>query len=132
MNDILVQIRVAPLDCYSCGAETKMIASICLSTGDDKVDCSITDFSSYPELAAEVASSLIGRAEIGAVKTRFSRMMNWLYMSNGCAHCDALFGEHYEIHSRYDEVVAAEFRTSSSGWRDIFSALLTSDDGHLL
>ncbi len=109
-----------------------MIASICLSTGDDKVDCSITDFSSYPELAAEVASSLIGRAEIGAVKTRFSRMMNRLYMSNGCAHCDALFGEHYEIHSRYDEVVAAEFRTSSSGWRDIFSALLTSDDGHLL
>lgn len=133
MDDINIQVRVAPLDCYACGAETKMIASIGLSSGDTNIDCSITDFGDYPELAEQVAENLQGKADIGAVKPRFSRMMGRSYMSNGCAHCDALFGEHYEIHSRYDEYVAAEFTgANNSEWQKIFDALLAAEDGHLL
>ena len=130
MDHITIHIRVTTLACYACGAETKMIVSIGLSSGDTNLGCSVTD---YPELAELMAKSLRSKAEIGAIKPRFSRTMGLSYMSNGCAHCDALFGQHYEVHSRYGEYVAAEFTgTDSCEWRQIFNALLTSDDGHFL
>lgn len=62
MERINVQVRVAPLDCYSCGAETQMIASIGLSAGNEDIDCSITDFSDYPELARRGCASRQGQS----------------------------------------------------------------------
>ena len=68
MNPVNFEVRVAPLHCYACGAETKMIASIDLSAGDTAVECSITDFTDYPELAAQVAQCVAGKAAIGEDK----------------------------------------------------------------
>ena len=109
-----------------------MIASIGLSTGDTDIDCSVTDFSDYSHLIDEIMHHLPLEIQLGTLKPRFSRALNRFYMSNGCAHCDALFGAHYEIHSRYDEYVASEFTGEADGeWNRIFDALLASKDGHL-
>jgi competence protein CoiA len=55
------------------------------------------------------------------------------YTSNGCYHCDALYGQHYEIHARYVEEDAASFEGAARDkWQAVVEALEASEDGHLI
>lgn len=109
MNAVRVTVRVTSVDCWSCGAEFKIVPSIELIRADSKLECCVSDFTDYPELIAEVEANLPQDVEVGQLKLRNSQIRARSYISNGCYHCDALYGQHYEIHARYVEEDAASF-----------------------
>jgi len=132
MPDFMVRVRVAPTDCWSCGAETKIVSSVELDDGSDRAECSVADFTEFPHLVSAVEASLPSGTGVGALKRRFSRTIGSSYVSNGCFHCDALQGQHYEIHARYEEATMSEFHVASSeGWDKMLKELVESEDGHL-
>jgi competence protein CoiA len=132
MEKVLVKVRVAPTDCWACGAETNIVSSVELSLGDAREECSIVDFTDYEHLVPMIVSHLPSDAGAGTLKSRRSNTLDKSYISNGCRHCDAIYGQHYEIHTRYDEATVAEFLAQASdGWAEMLQAIAASEDGHL-
>jgi hypothetical protein len=132
MSNLTVIIRTAPTTCWSCGAETTIISSLLLTRAEDEAECAVADFTEYPALIDEVNRAISDPNDVGEVKPRLSKTLARAYMSNGCYHCDALFGQHFEIQTRYDERDAARLIVPVSGqWAEIFRRLLAADDGHL-
>jgi len=133
MSAVRVTVRVAPVDCWSCGAEFKIVPSIELVRNGSKLDCCVSDFTDYPELISEVQANLPRDADVGQLKSRCSQMWARSYTSNGCYHCDALYGQHYEIHARHVEKDAASFEGAARDkWQAMVEALEASEDGHLI
>ena len=133
MSVVRVTVRIAPVDCWSCGAEFKIVPSIELVRNGSKLECCVSDFTDYPDLIQEVQENLPRDAEVGQLKSRYSQMRAHSYASNGCYHCDALYGQHYEIHARYVEEDAASFEGAArEKWQAMVEALETSEDGHLI
>ncbi|MGB9113297.1 MAG: hypothetical protein WCF24_11295 [Acidimicrobiales bacterium] len=56
-------------------------------------------------LVPETARSFF---RVGEVKPRYSTTLGKEYLSNGCASCDALFGDHFLIVESLPEVLATE------------------------
>jgi hypothetical protein len=132
MNVIDINLYVAPTDCWSCGAEFEIVSLIKLTRGQDSAECEVSDFTDYPDLAAELSSRLSALPAIGELKLRHSATIGNGYVSNGCAHCDAIFGRHFEIGTRYNDRLAVSFEADAAyGWGDMLDRLLASDDGHL-
>jgi competence protein CoiA len=132
MSEVTVSVRVALVDCWSCGAEYRIVPSIAVASGHAFVECSVADFSAFPRLITAVQDSLPIGLEVGAIKRRYSCTLERSYVSNGCFHCDALHGRSYEIHARYDEELAAEFiGEPAAPWLAMVAALEASEDGHL-
>lgn len=133
MNGVRVAVRVASVDCWSCGAEFHIVPSVELATGTASVECCVSDFTAYPHLISAVQASLPNDLQVGVLKARVSQTWGRSYISNGCFHCDALYGQHYEIHARYNEVIAAVFQgMPSEDWKAMAQALEDSEDGHLI
>ena len=133
MSEVTVFVRVALVDCWSCGAEFRIVPSIALASQDTFVECSIADFTGFPRLITAVQDSLPMGLEVGAIKQRYSRTFEQSYLSNGCYHCDALFGQTFEIHARYDEELAAQFvGEPPAPWLAMITALKASDDPCML
>ena len=103
MDELRITLRSAPTDCWSCGAETIIISSIHLRAANDEAECSVSDFTGHPALIQDLSPAIAGLGNMGEIKPRFSKTLAKPYMSNGCAHCDALFGQHFELMTRYDE-----------------------------
>ncbi|WHO37810.1 hypothetical protein PMI04_014705 [Sphingobium sp. AP49] len=132
MSNMTVIIRTAPSTCGSCGAETTIVSSLLLAGAKNDAECAVADFSEYPALIGDVNRAVSDMKDVGEIKPRFSKTLAQVYMSNGCFHCDALFGQHFEIHARYDEREAARLDVLISGeWAEIFQRLLAAEDGHL-
>lgn len=132
MSNLTVIIRTAPTTCWSCGAETTIVSSLLLTGAKNDAECAVADFSEYPTLIGDVNRAVSDLKDVGEVKLRFSKTLARAYMSNGCSHCDVLFGQHFEIHARYDEQDAARLNVSISGeWSEIFQKLLAAEDGHI-
>lgn len=132
MSNLTVIIRTAPTTCWSCGAETTIVSSLHLTGANDEAQCAVADFTEYPTLIDEVNRAISGLKEVGEIKPRLSKTLARAYMSNGCSHCDALFGQHFEVMTRYDERDAARLIVpASGGWAEVFRRLLAADDGHL-
>lgn len=133
MNGVLVSVRTAPVDCWSCHAKSRIISSIELSARDRKAECSIADFTAYPALVDRIREQLAAAgANTGVLKSRYSKTRDQAYMSNGCEHCDALFGSHFEMHARYDEELACAFEGDpGDDWSNMLDALIASPDGGL-
>jgi len=109
------------------------VPSIELVRNGSKLECCVSDFTEYPELISEVQANLPRDVEVGQLKSRYSQMLACSYTSNGCYHCDALHGQHFEIHSRYNEVDAASFEGEARDkWQAMVEALEASEDGHLI
>jgi competence protein CoiA len=118
MEPIIVILRAAPTDCWSCGCEMAILSSIVLSLGATRVDCSVADFSDWPDLIDELSAMLPAAHGVGTIKPRASATADRTYMSNGCRHCDAIFGQHFEVHTRYNEAEIARFEIAPSArWR---------------
>jgi len=58
--------------------------------------------------AAALPAEAAARVGVGTIKARFSRTRAGEYLSNGCAHCDALLGDFYLYHETLPEVLAIE------------------------
>jgi competence protein CoiA len=132
MEHISIQIRIAPADCWSCGAETTIVPSIQMTLGETSVECAVADFTAFPALIEPIKQHIARSENVGEIKMRFSKTLERSYMSNGCAHCDALFGQHFELHSRYSERTFSELsQPVGEDWRTMMSELASSEDGHL-
>ena len=132
MSALTISLYIAPTDCWSCGAEFEILSAIRLTRSDEAADCEVADFTDFPNLAAELSERLSAHPRVGALKHRYSATYGKNYLSNGCAHCDALFGRHFEINTRYDERLAVIFEASATDdWSAFLDALRASDDGHL-
>jgi competence protein CoiA len=132
MERISIQIRVAPTDCWSCGAETTIVSSIQLMLGETRVECAVADFTAFPALIEPIKQQIAGSENVSEIKMRFSKTLERSYMSNGCSHCDALFGQHFELHLRYSERTIAELsQPADKDWWTMMSDLRSSEDGHL-
>jgi len=132
MDNLTVIIRTAPASCWSCGADTRIVSSLHLSCGGEAAECSIADLTDYPALIRDLDGAMPDLANMGKIKPRSSKTLARAYMSNGCVHCDALFGQHFEIHTRYAEQDSARLIVpDAAGWATLFRSLLASEDGHL-
>lgn len=128
----MIRVMVAPADCWDCGCEMRIVSMVEICSGGTCVQCSISDFTAHPDLLEVIEQNLTGDAGVGALKSRYSRTLERPYASNGCVHCDALFGQHFEVQTRYAEVLAAEFAAPTSlSWGRMFRELKQSEDGHL-
>lgn len=133
MDGVRISVRMALVDCWSCGAEFRIVPSIELVTPAAVAECCVADFTVFPQLLPAVQASLPADLQIGKLKSRFSKPWGRSYVSNGCYHCDALYGQHYEIHARYDQTVAAVFEPAETqDWERMAQALEEAEDGHLI
>lgn len=109
-----------------------IVSSVQLSAQRERFDCSISDFTGYPDLVEVLHQHLPMSATMGTLKLRESLALGRAYMSNGCPKCDAIFGRHFEIHTRYDESEVAAFaQPAVTDWGKMVRDLMASDDGHL-
>lgn len=132
MNNASILIMTSAADCWSCGAETEIITRIHIRLAEQTVQCSVSDLTAYPPLATDISDRLTGRRSIGLLKWRHSQTIGRQYISNGCVHCDALFGDSFEVLARNEEKPCLEFEPEdSSGWNKLAVALNESPDGHL-
>lgn len=74
MSAVRVTVRIAPVDCWSCGAEFKIVPSIELVRNGSKLECCVSDFTDYPDLIQEVQENLPGDAEVGQLKSRYTQL----------------------------------------------------------
>ena len=124
-----VSARVAPMDCWSCGAETKFVTGFSVTFGPHMCEFTVPEIGEYPDLCELALHKLPTNLGLGPIERRFSTTQARSYMSNGCAHCGALIGEFYEIYARDDEYVVCSFPiTLSERWREA----IEGDDRHKL
>jgi len=106
-----VEVRCGNLDCWKCGAETLIITGLDISIGPHKLSASISDLGSYPDLVRRTLQAIPAQASLGRIMHSNSREAGPRYLSNGCAHCGALIGAHYEYQAWNHHDVVARFRT---------------------
>jgi hypothetical protein len=97
--------------CWRCEETSTPIVALA-QRRDGKVDEEdLLDCASEPMLAYAfglVSEGTRRRFRVGAVKRRYSRTAGAAYLSNGCATCDALFGDFYLFHEDLAEVLATD------------------------
>lgn len=112
--------------CWRCGAFTRIVTNLNVRVGPHEFDFSVADTEAYSDLFKPIYRRLEAQHKIGPIKSRFSRTQRRSYLSNGCAHCDALFGqfhEHEEV-EEHETVTVAELPLNAR-WR---SALLECEE----
>lgn len=105
-----VEVRCGNLDCWKCGAETRIITGLDISIGPHKLSATIPDLGSCPDLVQRTLQAIPAQASLGRITHRDSREAGSRYLSNGCAHCGALIGAHYEYQAWDHQDVVARFR----------------------
>lgn len=129
---VSILLMTAPADCWSCGAETELVTRIHIRRTGLGAECAVSDLTGFPILAGEIARHLAARPAVGAIKWRHSRTIGRQYMSNGCVHCDALFGDSFEVLARNLEQERGAFEPADPpAWERLADALIASPDGHL-
>jgi Competence protein CoiA-like family len=106
-----VSVQVAFTTCWHrrCRARIRILTSIDVAVGPNEYGFSVPELGEYPELLRSVLDRLPPNLGLGEIKPRFSKTQSRFYMSNGCSRCDRIFGEHFEIHVRYDEKTLVTF-----------------------
>ena len=92
-----VTIETGIQDCWNCGAETRIVIFIKVRFGSHEQEFYLDAFEDFADLVDQLAAQIPISAEVGAIKRRYSRTMDETYLSNGCAHCDALLGKHFVL-----------------------------------
>ena len=97
-------IYIASIKCWRCKDTTNIIYAIGIGSnyGDDRFELSVDDFDEHEDLLEDILRKLPQEIPYGEVKRRYSRTANDTYLSNGCRHCDALFGSFYEHRYVFD------------------------------
>lgn len=123
--DARVAILAGTMSCWNCGAATRLVTRVHVTFGPHLHQFRVDELGAYPDLFEIVHGHLPPDREIGKIKARFSRTVGHAYLSNGCFHCDALIGSHYEHEAWHtqEEVCAFDIRITDR-WRE---ALLRGD-----
>jgi hypothetical protein len=107
---IPLEIWAAKQDCWKCHRPTSIITRLDfrvdrLVPGAQRISLSVEDFDSLAgtsSLTEALRQADLKSLGIGAVRSRFSHTRGSAYLSNGCVHCDALQGAHFEHEVAYD------------------------------
>lgn len=106
-----VRVRCGNMDCYNCGAETLIITGLDIDIGPHKLSATISELDNCPDLVRQALQITPTHIPLGRITHRYSREAGSRYLSNGCAHCGALIGAHYEYQAWDRQDVVARFRT---------------------
>lgn len=113
-----VSLRAGTMDCWSCGCETTIITGVDLSHGSEQWRLTVAQFDDFPDLFAALRPHIPSGMGIGPIERRFSNTMQCAYLSNGCAHCGALLGKHYEHHAWAHQTAICKFAVRlTERWR---------------
>ena len=77
--------------------------------GEHGQEFTVPQIGEYPELFEEIKNHFPKEVNFSAIKPRFSKTQERTYLSNGCAHCDAIVGEFFEHHAWYDQTDVCSF-----------------------
>lgn len=122
-----VEVFTASTDCWRCKKETNVVMSLVFAAARVFPDCANIDltihsFGDSLEDGARVVADmlpapLLKRHGIGAIKPRYSKTEGGAYLSNGCAHCDALQGRFFEHELAWEAEKTFEIEaTFESAW----------------
>ena len=92
-------VETGVMDCWRCGHPTRIVHTLNGAIGPYRFKTYVDTAERIPKLGPLLATAVVDRVDIGAIKPRYSRTMGTTYWSNGCANCDALQGQHYEHHA---------------------------------
>jgi hypothetical protein len=125
-----VSVQAGQMFCWSCGAETRIITGIDVVLGPNEYRFSVAGLGAFPDLFQFVRGRLPSDQLMGAIKRRFSKAQERSYLSNGCAHCDALIGEFYEHDAceNQQEICTFSIRINER-WRQALEASGGHEDG---
>ena len=112
-----VSIYVASIKCWRCQRTTDIIFEICIGSnyGDYRYELRVEDFEEHEDLLQDILSRLPEELALGEIKQRYSRTAEDAYLSNGCSHCDALFGKFYAHRYVFDAKRVRTFNMQIDG-----------------
>jgi hypothetical protein len=102
---ISLVIRAISYPCWKCAKDDVAVGAIHVSDITDADRVITTESGLALEYAAELLAAA-GHPHTSTIKTRSSRTARERYLSNGCLHCDALFGR-FPVAEKLTEVLAA-------------------------
>lgn len=117
-----VSVQAGSAPCWSCGALTRIITDLTVTLGPHEYSFSVSDMDDAFALFDPIYQSLPTDLGIGAVKRRYSRTLGRSYLSNGCVHCDALFGQFHESEAFNDrETILVTALPLDEGWQEMLA-----------
>lgn len=116
-----ITVKAGLTYCYSCGAETKFISQICIAVGPQEFDVSLYYLTDHLSVFSDIKGRVAGGLDIGEIRLRYSKTLNRSYLSNGCRHCDALFGDFFAIEPHGEETIAKFNIQLTAAWRKAIS-----------
>jgi hypothetical protein len=116
-----VEVHAAKTECWRCKRETSVVMSLVFAAsrvfpGCADIKLTIHSFADHLHDGVRVVmdmlpAALLAKHGIGAIKPRFSRTEGGSYLSNGCAHCDALQGRFFEHELAYQSAKTFEIES---------------------
>lgn len=122
-----------PYPCWRCRAVSLALVALGEDGGAlDDDDLLVCDDPRVLAFADDLVSDEVRRlGPIGAIKPRYSKRTGQAYLSNGCASCDAIFGEFPLFHEEVPQVLALggvaglvrldTVRLSAEQWDELWS-----------
>jgi competence protein CoiA len=125
-----VLVRAGHMFCWSCGSETWIITGVDVALAPETYEFMVPGLDEYPDLFEIVRGRLPSNLGLGAIKRRLSKTQERAYLSNGCAHCDALIGEFYEHDAWEDQETVCQFPIRvNERWRQAIRGNDDYEDG---
>ncbi|CCE98413.1 hypothetical protein SFHH103_03922 [Sinorhizobium fredii HH103] len=122
-QEATVRIRTGTMFCRSCGAETRIVVCLEMTVADKEFIVTIPGVGEYPQAVEMIRRYVSTHQGIGAIKHRFSRTQRRKYLSNGCAHCDSLVGQFYELDADWESEPLDTFRVRvADGWKEVIDS----------
>lgn len=118
-----VSVSTASVSCWRCKKDTAIVHGITFQA-DKVLPCHSTIYLNLDDI--DDFENRIGLVQtlfplekmrkhgIGAIRDRYSRTAGASYLSNGCAHCDALQGRFFDHGSMYDAEITYEVEAELS------------------
>lgn len=125
-GEAVVSIWGTEDSCWSCGAETMLLARVEIQYGPNRPYFPLADFGEHRDLVPILLRNIPDNLGIGAITYRSSNPFG-RYLCNGCAHCGAMYGHHYAV-ARYGE--ARELHHFPISLTPAWRRLIETDYGH--
>ena len=119
-------VMAAKTSCWKCGGETRTVLGVELLTekmfpGFGNVRIEIDAIDAHRELGLQwietfLPAGMLRKWGVGEIKIRQSKAAGQAYLSNGCVHCDALYGRFFSPDLWYDVAPLFEIRVAVEPW----------------
>ena len=102
-SHLRLNIETGVIDCWKCHKQTRIVTWLIGKLGPHEIRLRLNLADGMPRLTGIIQSVIRHRQDIGSVRERYSRTVEYSYVSNSCAHCDALIGRFFEHRAWYSE-----------------------------